>query len=303
MKVIIPVAGYGTRLRPHTLTIQKTLLPVAGKPTLDLILEPLISQGIIDITLITGHFGEQVKEHVKALPGNYRFVDQTERLGLGHAVYQGLEDRDEPLIIQLGDTIFRAEYAELLSVNHSTIAVMPVEDPSRFGVISQEGDLITGFFEKVENPPTNLAISGLYAIRSERRLKNALETLFEKDIKTRGEFQLTDALALMLKSGEPFRYCQVPYYDVGVPETFLETNRALLSSNHSTYPGVEFKEPVYVGNHCQIENSTLGPAVTIMEHCIIRNCTIQNSIVLAGSVLENQTIDGKIVAGDGSQFC
>ncbi|MFQ6614417.1 MAG: sugar phosphate nucleotidyltransferase [Fidelibacterota bacterium] len=303
MKVIIPVAGYGTRLRPHTLTIQKTLLPVAGKPTLDLILEPLLNQGITEITLIIGHFGDQVRQHVEPLPGTFRFVEQTERLGLGHAVYQGLEDRDEPLLIQLGDTIFKGNYETFLAQDHSTIAVMPVEDPSRFGVIETNGSAITGFFEKVDNPPSNLAISGLYAIRSERRLKTALETLFQKDIRTRGEYQLTDALALMLKSGEPFAYQQVPYYDVGVPETFLETNRALLQPHHDDYNGVIIREPVHVGESCRLQDSTLGPAVTIMDHCIIRNCIIQNSIVLAGSVLENQTIEGKIVAGNGSQFC
>jgi glucose-1-phosphate thymidylyltransferase len=303
MKVVIPVAGYGTRLRPHTLAIQKTLLPVAGKPTLDLILEPLISQGITEITLITGHFGDQVKRHVESYSGTFRFVEQTERLGLGHAVYQGLEDRDEPVLIQLGDTIFKANYETFLSQDHSTIAVMPVDDPSRFGVIETNGTAITGFFEKVENPPTNLAISGLYGLRGERTLKQALETLFQNDIRTRGEYQLTDALALMLKSGEPFEYRQVPYYDVGVPETFLETNRALLKPRHDDYEGVTIKEPVHIGSNCHIENSTLGPFVTIMDHCTIRDCEIEDAIILADASLVNQKIKGKIVAGDGSLSC
>ncbi len=112
MKAIIPVAGYGTRLKPHTDRYQKTLLPVAGKPALDLILEPLFDAGITDITFIVGHLKEQVIDHMKKYDGKFSFIEQKERLGLGHAVLTGLENNHEPVLVQLGDTIFNINYNE-----------------------------------------------------------------------------------------------------------------------------------------------------------------------------------------------
>ncbi len=303
MKIIIPVAGYGTRLRPHTHTLQKSLLPVAGKTVLDHIIDPLIAQDIREITLIVGHFADQVRQHIKSIPCTFHIVEQKERLGLGHAVYQGMEDRDEPLLIQLGDTIFPKVHHEFSSPDYNTIAVMPVDDPSRFGVIETDGDFISGFHEKVANPPTNLAISGLYGFHSERVLRQALEDLFKADIRTKGEFQLTDALALMLKNGEPFQYRQVSYHDVGVPDTFLDTNRALLKSDHPDFSGVKIEEPVYIGKNCRIENSTIGPYVTVMDHCTITDCAVSDAIVLEDAHLRDRIITRKIIAGDGSLEC
>ena len=159
MKAIIPVAGYGTRLLPHTEKYQKTLLPIAGKPALDFILEPLFDAGIKNITFIVGHLKEQVIDHIKKFDGNFSFVEQIERLGLGHAVLTGLGNTDEPVLVQLGDTIFDIDYFKFMNSKVNNIGVDEVDDPSRFGIVEVNNDKIINFYEKHPNPPSNLAIS------------------------------------------------------------------------------------------------------------------------------------------------
>ena len=304
MKVILPVAGYGTRLKPHTDHTQKALLPVAGKPVLDHIIDNLADHGIDRITFIIGHLGDQIIQHMEKYSGDFTYVNQTERLGLGHAVLQGLEDRDEPVLVHLGDAVYRFPYSELTDLQTNGIVVLPVDDPSRFGVIEIEENRITGFHEKVADPPTNLAIIGLYYFPKEARLKQAIEYLIENDIRTKGEYQITDAMEVMLGWGDQFVALQnAEWFDAGVPATYLETNRKLLESSHDSSPGVEFREPVFVGKDCLIENSIIGPNVTIMPGSIIKNSEIENSIVLNNSNLNEVRLKDRIVAGDGSEFC
>jgi len=305
MKAIVPVAGYGTRLKPHTDKIQKALLPVAGKATLNYIIDPLLNMGIDEVTLIVGHLGDQVKDHVKGIPGNFNFIFQKERLGLGHAVYQGLDNVDTPVIIHLGDTIFDLNFKDFATGPNNRIAVGRVEDPRRFGVVDViEGNIITGFYEKHPNPPTNLAISGLYYISSEKKLKKSIEHLIENDIRTKNEYQLTDALEIMLKDGEVFEAFELnDWMDVGVPETYIETNRKLIKAHHPKFDGVEIIDPVHIGENCQISSSKIGPFVTIMDGCSIDSCSIKNSIVLENSNLKHLQLSEKIVGNDGSDIC
>ena len=178
MKAIIPVAGHGTRLEPHTLVQQKCLLPVAGKPVLEHILDRLIKIGIDDITLIIGHLGRQVKEYCKGYKNiNFTFVEQSERLGLGHAIYQGLDRSDDPVLIVLGDSILELDYLRLISSNTSTIGVYKVPDPKRFGIVELDGDRIVSVVEKPKVPPTNLALIGIYYLSSQIELANSIEYL------------------------------------------------------------------------------------------------------------------------------
>lgn len=304
MKIILPVAGLGTRLRPHTLRIQKALLPVAGKAALDHIVEDLLSQGLDEIDFIIGHLGDQVRDHMQKYRGRFRYLHQSQRQGLGHAVLQGLEDAASPVLVHLGDTIFKLDLAPFCSGAINRLAVGEVADPSRFGVVETDGDRIVRFFEKVADPPSNLAITGLYYFHRQDRLKAALVKLVGARIQTVGEYQLTDAMDLMIKAGEPFEAYRIErWYDVGVPETYLSTNRLLLKSSHPTWPSATLHAPVYIGEGCRIQDSDIGPYVTIMDGCRIETCRIDNSIVLSGSHLVDQQISGKIVAGDGSDFC
>jgi len=304
LKAIIPVAGYGTRLKPHTDRYQKTLLPIAGKPALDLILEPLFDAGITDINFIVGHLKEQVIEHMKKYDGKFSFVEQKERLGLGHAVLTGLDNTNEPVLVQLGDTIFDIDYFEFMDSKVNIIGVDEVDDPSRFGIVELINDKVINFYEKHPNPPSNLAISGLYYFANEGKLKSAIEELIKLDIKTNNEYQITDALQIMVKQGEDFGVFPTPnYYDVGVPEAVLHSNRKLITSNHEEFPSSKIIEPVFIGENCKVDNSIIGPYVTIMDNCTILNSKIEDSIILENSNISDKQIISKIAAKDGSDIC
>jgi len=304
MKAIIPVAGYGTRLMPHTKRYQKTLLPIAGKPALDFILEPLFNSGINEIVFIVGHLKEQVIDHMKKYDGKFSFIEQKERLGLGHAVLIGLANTFEPVLVQLGDTIFNVDYDEFYSSTDNVIGVIEVDDPSRFGVVELKDEEVVNFYEKHPNPPSNLAISGLYYFNNEGELKSAIKELIKRDIRTNNEYQITDALQIMVKQGESFRVFPTPnYLDVGVPEAILYSNRKLLISNHNEFPTSKIIEPVFIGENCQIKNSIIGPYVTIMNNCAITNSKIEDSIILENSRISNKQMFSKIAAKDGSDIC
>ncbi|MCJ7801556.1 MAG: sugar phosphate nucleotidyltransferase [Candidatus Marinimicrobia bacterium] len=304
MKAIIPVAGYGTRLMPHTKRYQKTLLPIAGKPALDFILDPLFNSGINEIIFIVGHLKEQVIDHMKKYDGNFSFIEQKVRLGLGHAILTGLANTDEPVLIQLGDTIFDIDYHKFIDSQVNIIGVDEVEDPTRFGIVELKNDKIINFYEKHPKPPSNLAISGLYYFTDEGKLKSAIEELIKLDIRTNNEYQITDALQLMVKQGEDFGVFPTPnYYDVGVPEAILYSNRKLLFSNHIDFSSSKIIEPVFIGNNCKLDNSIIGPYVTIMENCIVQNSKVEDSIILENSNIIDKQIISKIAAKDGNEFC
>jgi len=304
MKVIIPVAGYGTRLKPHTDKIQKTILPVAGKPVLDHILAPLFEHNIRSVIFIVGHLKGQVADHMNKYHGNFSFVEQTKRLGLGHAVLQGLQDTEDPVLVQLGDSIFNVDYSDLCSRRTNQIVVEEVDDPSRFGIVEVVEDKIVGFYEKDPDPPGNLAISGLYYFINESQLKGALENLIDNDMKTKNEYQLTDALQIMLDQGSIFNcYPSNEYIDVGVPEDFLKANKTLLMPHHDDVSGVKITDPVFIGEGCNIKNSSIGPYVTIMNNCNVKNCQIIDSIVLDGAQLKDLSINHQIIGGNGSEYC
>ncbi len=299
MKVIIPVAGHGTRLRPHTNKRQKCLLPVAGKPVIDHILEPLIDQGFYEIVLVTGYLDEQLREYVSKFQADFTFSLQPEPLGLGHAVFQGLEESDAPAKIQLGDVIYDVDFRHFCREGQHRIAVNEVPDPKRFGIVELDGERIIKVHEKPENPPTNLAVIGLYFLERQRSLWEATKYLMENNIATGGEIQLADALDLMARNGENIsaERCK-KWYDCGVPESFLATNRALLKSfNQSiqTIEGTTIIEPVHIGNDCRIVASIIGPNVTVMDGATIENCEVSESIVLWNAHLSGETITGMIV--------
>ena len=289
MRAIIPVAGHGTRLEPHTLTLQKCLLPVGGKAVLEHILDRITNAGITDITLIIGHFGEQVVEFCTSYPNaKISFVEQTERLGLGHAIYQGLGDLDEPVLIVLGDAILELDYKKLLKSQHSTIGVAPVPDPERFGIVEIENNQITKFWEKPDNPPSNLAISGIYYISSQLELSMGIEHLIKHDIRTKNEYQLTDAFQVMIDKGHIFNAFEIDEcLDCGIPETLLSANKTLLTR----------MEDNSVHDSAVITNSQINNC-TILENCKIENSDLENVIMLSGGNVKNQTIKNTIVGFD-----
>lgn len=296
MKVVIPVAGLGTRLLPHTEKRQKCLLPVAGKPVLDHILEPIVEENFDPIVLITGYLEDQIKEHVAKYDANFEFVPQPDPLGLGHAIYLGLEDSDKPAMIQLGDVIYDIDLGEFCRSPNHLLAVDTVPDPERFGVVQTDGERVVKLFEKPENPPTNLAVIGLYFLSNQQVLWRAINDLIHKGITTRGEIQVTDALERMVSEGEVISVQRVSnWFDCGVPETLLSTNRRLIKSSGRRIEGSEILEPVSIGSDCTIVNSRVGPHVTIMDGCRITDCTISDAIVLWNARLEGTQVKHAIV--------
>ena len=286
MKAIIPVAGHGTRLEPHTLICQKCLLPVAGKPILEHILDRLTEASVTDITLVIGHLGEQVREYCKTyLKAKFTFVEQIDRMGLGHAVYQGLDQSQEPVVIVLGDSILELDYNKLLSSTNSTIGIHQVPDPQRFGIVKLDGDRIINMVEKPENPPSNLAMIGIYYISSQKELAEGVEYLMKNDIRTNSEYQLTDAYEIMLRSGHIFKALEIDAcLDCGIPDTMYSTNRTLLQqgSGNAIHPTAIVKNSDLT--HC-----------TISENCSVINTELTNVIMLPSSKVVNQHMANRII--------
>jgi glucose-1-phosphate thymidylyltransferase len=301
MHAIIPVAGIGTRLRPFTHSLPKVLVNVAGKPILGHILDSLVEQGIQSATIITGYKGELVEEYVT---NNYKldaaFVQQDEMLGLGHAIWTARESLgDEPVLIILGDTVFDVDLSTLKSRQFSSLGVKHVDDPRRFGVVIEEGGFVSRLVEKPETLVSTMAIVGLYYIHEPRKLRSALDTLIERNIRTKGEYQLTDALQLMVDSGEKFTTFVVDgWYDCGKPETLLQTNRFLLTKRgkQPTAPeGCVFVPPVHVDPTAIVEHSVIGPYASISKGAVVRNSIIRDSIISDNASAIDIALDQSII--------
>ena len=299
MKAVIPAAGIGTRLRPHTLNKPKALLPVAGKPILAHIIDDLTEAGIDGFVLIVGYHGDEVRRwFTRERPDlDITFVEQTERLGLGHAIWTAREALgDDAFFCILGDTILKADYSALLASPDSMIAVREVEDPRRFGVVEMDGESVKRFVEKPDVPPSNLAIVGAYLFRDGGALWRALDRIVTEDIRTRGEYQLTDALQMMVEEGIPFNTIAVTdWYDCGKKETWLQTNRILLERNEEQAVGEGFVNPCSVAPDAVITGSTIGPNVSVGPGTVIENCRISDSVIGSGSRLVQCRLDQSLV--------
>ncbi len=314
MKAIIPVAGFGTRMRPHTFTVPKVLMNVAGKPMLDHIISDLVEAGVDGLTIILGFLGDVIEEHVRKTWGSLElnFVVQTEMLGLGHAISLGklFHEKDEKLLIILGDTILQADFKALLATPHSALGVREVEDPRRFGVVELDSaGLISSMIEKPQNPPTNKAIVGVYKINDPALLFKGLDHLVENDIRSAKEIQLTDALVYMLDQGHKMMPFSISgWLDCGKPETLFETNRTLLDLSsaesqkalQAKYPAATIVPPVYIGNGTTISESVVGPYVVLGDKCAIERSVVSDSIIGQNTVVRNAVLNGGLIGDDVS---
>ncbi len=312
MKAIIPAAGIGTRLRPHTYTLPKALLFVAGKPIISHILDEVIKLDVSSIVLIVGYKGDlieqYVSEHYKDL--NVDFVVQEKRRGIGHAIdlTREVADVEEPLLIILGDTIVKADLAALVQTEHNALGVKEVEDPRRFGVCEVNDGFITRLVEKPQNPPSNLALVGLYYLRNSHSLFTALREEIDGGIMNHGEYQITDALQIMIEKGEKFTpYGIDEWFDCGKPEAMLATNRKLLEDapgGASPIDGTVIIPPVSIAPGAEIVNSIIGPYVSIAESVVVHNSIVRDSILaeeasVRDSLLESSLVGAKAVIHGG----
>lgn len=303
MRAIVPVAGVGSRLRPHTYTVPKVLLNVAGKPIIGHIMDKLIDHGVDEATIVIGYLGEKIREYIlKNYTIKVDFVEQEERLGLGHAIFLSRHtiSRD-PILIILGDTIFDADLTAMAANKHSVLGVQKVDDARRFGVAETSDGYITKLVEKPEHPKSNLAVVGLYYITQPQLLVDSLKELIKSNVRTKGEFQLTDALQMMIDRGEKMKTFDVRgWYDCGKPETLLSTNKLLLASMAppKSVAGVVVQAPVFISPKATVTNSVIGPNATIAEGAVVENSIIRNSIISEDAHVSDALLEDSIVGSN-----
>ncbi|UCF78624.1 MAG: NTP transferase domain-containing protein [Candidatus Eiseniibacteriota bacterium] len=299
-KAIIPVAGVGTRLRPHTHTVPKALMNVAGKPILAHILDQLPELGIRDVVMVVGYMGGRIKDYVKK---NYKlkvtYVEQRERRGLGHAVHLTAPHiKNSPVLVVLGDTIFKADFSKVVGGKKTYIGVKEVSDPEHFGVVQIAGGRVKRLVEKPEIAPSNLAIVGVYYISETELLFQCIREIMRKRIKTKGEYQLTDALQLMLNRGAEMRTFPVRgWYDCGKTDTLLSANRDLLDlgSPAPKIPGSVVVAPVAIDRTARVENCVIGPHVSIAAGASVSNSVVRNCIINDNASVQDILLDASVV--------
>ncbi|MEO5943435.1 MAG: sugar phosphate nucleotidyltransferase [Ferruginibacter sp.] len=310
MKAIIPVAGAGTKLRPHTYTQPKALIPLAGKTILSIIVDQLKDAGITDFIFIIGYLGEKIRDYVTAhYPElNCEFVTQSERHGIGHAIEltRELVGEEEVLII-LGDTIAEYDIKEIINAPYSMLGIKKVDDPRNFGVaeMGEDGFFITRVVEKPSIPKSNMALVGVYKIKETAFLFNCLHKIQDTKLRGYDEFNLTDALECMIQQGAKFQAFKVQnWFDCGKKESLLESNAILLKKfggNNKTpndFDNSIIIPPVSIGEGCIIQNSVIGPNVAIGEHTIVNHTVVKNSIIGAYSNLFEIVLSDSLIGSD-----
>ena len=308
MKAIIPVAGAGTKLRPHTYTQPKALIPLAGKTILSIIVDQLRDAGVNEFIFIIGYLGEKIQDYIV---NNYpdldcHFVTQNDRHGTGHAVEltKKLVGDDQVLIV-LGDTIAEYDLKQVLDQPYSMLGVKKVDDPRNFGVaeVDEEG-FITRVVEKPAIPKSNMALVGIYKIIESNLLYGCLDKILRSE-DNNNDLNLTDALECMIQQGAKFKYFKVSnWFDCGKKETLLESNAILLKKfggnvfENNPFQNTIIIPPVSIGEGCVIKNSVIGPNVAIGEHTSINHGIIKDSIIGAYSNLFEIVLNSSLIGND-----
>jgi glucose-1-phosphate thymidylyltransferase len=307
MKIIIPTAGYGTRLRPHTWSKPKPLVTVAGKPVLGHVLDMFTKLPIIDeVTFIIGYLGEQIEEYVSTaypeLPS--RYIVQKELIGQSHAIWLAREGMTGPMLMIFVDTIIEVDLSNLMSEEADALGwVKEVPDPRRFGVadVDQDG-WVRQLVEKPQDVSNNLAIVGFYYFQKSEDLISAIVEQMERKTQLKGEFYLVDAINIMIEQGLKMRVQPIEeWHDCGKPDTLLETNRYLLENGRDNSTAASQREaivvvpPVFIDPSADIERSVIGPHVSIGPGCVIKNSLIQNSLVDANSEITDSSLSDSLI--------
>lgn len=310
MKAVIPVAGTGTKLRPHSYTQPKALIPVANKTILSIIIDQLQEAGVTEFVFIIGYLGDKIYHYVNTKHADItaHFVSQEDRKGIGHAISlaHNIVNGDEILIV-LGDTICEYNVGEVLTKPGSMIGVRKVDNPHDFGVAELDGEgKVEWVIEKPHIPKSNMAMVGIYKIKETDILFECLEKNIASGLLTHGEFTITDAIACMISRGVAFQSFKVDnWFDAGNKETLLTSNATLLkkfgTEPHITqYENTVVIPPVSIGEGCIIKNSIIGPNVTLGEHTQVVQCIVKNSIVGAYSNLYDIVLEDSLIGSDTS---
>tara|TARA_B100000795_G_scaffold188975_1_gene143804 strand:+ start:4310 stop:5314 length:1005 start_codon:yes stop_codon:yes gene_type:complete len=315
MKIIVPMAGMGKRMRPHTLKVPKPLIPVAGKPIVRRLVEDIASvceEKIEEIAFIIGPtFGVEVEKMLvsvaESLGAKGTICYQHEALGTAHAIMCAKEALDGKTIIAFADTLFRADF-KLDDKADGIIWVQKIEDPSAFGVIKMDkNNVITDFVEKPTEFVSDLAIIGIYYVKDGKQLRAELQHLLDNKIMDRGEYQLTDALEALKQKGVKFVPGQVKeWLDCGNYKATVYTNQRVLEfikDEGIIDPSLRsinsvIIEPCMIGEGVVIENSVVGPHVTLSAGCKVNNSILKNSIVYENTIIENEVIVNSMIGED-----
>ena len=312
MKAIIPVAGAGMKLRPHTYTQPKALIPIAGKTILSFIVDQLQDAGIKEFIFIVGYLGEKIHDYVQ---GTYphlttHFVYQNERQGTGHAIKLATDIiGDDEVMIVLGDTICEFDVKDVVNSPYNMLGVKKVDDPRVFGVaeINMEG-FVEHVKEKPSIPKSNMALVGIYKIKETAILFRCLQKIFTDEIKTHGEYHLTDALECMIAAGARFKSFKVKsWYDCGKKETLLESNATLLKKyggnvnpNNHPFEDTIIIPPVSIAPGCSIKNAIIGPHVAIGSNTTVQHSIVRDSIIGSYTSLFEVVLDNSLIGSDAS---
>jgi glucose-1-phosphate thymidylyltransferase len=316
MKIIIPMAGMGKRMRPHTLTTPKPLIPIAGKPMVQHIVEDIIKvcdEKVDEIAFVVGRFGKEAENNLIAvaekLGAKGSIFYQDEPLGTAHAIMCAKDCLDGKVLVAFADTLFIANF-KLDSSQEGIIWVQQVEDPKPFGVVKLNADnVITDFIEKPQEFISDLAIIGIYYFRDGQYLRNELQYLLDNNIKEKGEYQLTNALENMKAKGTKFIPGKVDeWLDCGnkdatvyTNQRILEYNRELIDSAHVTNQGSTIIAPCFIGKNVVLENSTIGPFASIGDNTVISNSVVKNSIIQTNCKIKNAELSNSMI-GNYAEF-
>ena len=310
MKLIIPMAGRGTRLRPHSLTTPKPLLPVAGPTLIERIVRTFgntINRPITEIAFILGDFGPEVEEQLAVMTRKFGatpvFYHQKEALGTAHAIYCAEPSLNGEVIVAFADTLFQLSGQVDLEEADSIIWLKKVQDPSQFGVAVLDGKRITRFVEKPETSVSDQAIIGVYYFREGERLREELKYLIDNNIRGhKNEFDLTDAIDRLLQQKAVFRAAGVAeWLDFGTIDAWLSSTAAVMdrvdpkNQIDRFFPDTRIIQPCFIGDNVSISGSTIGPYTTISEGCSITDSKISNSIIRENATIEKCDLDHSTV--------
>ena len=313
MKIIVPMAGMGKRMRPHTLTVPKPLLPVAGKPIVQRLVEDIAkvcNEPLEEIAFIIGpSFGKETETKLlkiaESLGAKGTIHYQTEALGTAHAIYCAEQSLSGKIVVAFADTLFKADF-KLESEREGIIWVQKIEDPRAFGVVKVDsGNVITDFVEKPETFISDLAIIGIYYFSDGEKLKKEIKYLLDNNIREKGEFQLTNALENMKKKGMKFYPGTVTeWLDCGNKDATVYTNERVLeflkdtsqlSARNFKNTGSTVIEPCFIGEGVVLINSTVGPYVSVGNNSHIENSSIKNTIIQDHSKISKSVIANSMI--------
>ena len=316
MKIIVPMAGIGSRLRPHTLTTPKPLTVIAGKTIVQRLVEDIssvIDQNIEEIAFIIGpakkgfpsDTAAKLKAIAKDLGAKGSVYVQEEAMGTAHAIHCAEESISGPCVVAFADTLFKADFT-LDATKDGAIWVKQVEDPSAFGVVKLKDGIITDFVEKPKEFVSDLAIIGIYYFKDGDKLRTEIQHLIDNDIKENGEYQLTNVLESLKEQGAEFIPGKVnAWMDCGKKDPTVDTNKQVLGfeqeagnnlvSEDVVLENSEIIQPCYIGKNVVLKNAKIGPFVSIGENSVVEDATIVNSLIQTNVAIKNANLDTAMI--------